>query len=86
MWFRTDLRLHDNTALHFAQKDSDCIALFIISPKQWKLHDDADCKVDFWLRQLQELAQDLNDLVPVMVQMGMKTKTLLPFRLCIEAF
>ena len=31
-------------------------------------------------------AQDFNDLVPVMMQMGIKTKTPLPFRLCIEAF
>ncbi|MCJ8146919.1 deoxyribodipyrimidine photo-lyase [Acinetobacter sp. A3.8] len=69
MWFRTDLRLHDNTALHFAQKDSDCIALFIISPKQWKFHDDADCKVDFWLRQLQQLCQDLDDLnIPLLIR------------------
>ena len=69
MWFRTDLRLHDNTALHFAQKNSDFIALFIISPKQWKFHDDADCKVDFWLRQLQQLCQDLDDLnIPLLIR------------------
>ena len=69
MWFRTDLRLHDNTALYFAQDQSDCVALFIISATQWKLHDDADCKVDFYLRQLQQLSQELATLnIPLLIR------------------
>lgn len=37
IWFRNDLRVHDNTALHQAcQNDTDkVISLFISTPKQW---------------------------------------------------
>lgn len=68
-WFRTDLRLTDNTALHHATQDGLTIALFIISPQQWQLHDDAPCKVDFWLRQLCVLQKDLETLnIPLIIR------------------
>jgi deoxyribodipyrimidine photo-lyase len=41
MWFRSDLRVQDNTALHHACKDADegVIAVFAVCPKQWADHD-----------------------------------------------
>lgn len=59
MWFRQDLRLADNAALwHATQKP--CIALVILSPAQWQKHDDAPIKINFYLRQLQQLKKELH--------------------------
>jgi len=55
IWLRTDLRIHDNTALAAACARGPVLALWLISPGQWQDHDDAACKVDFWLRNLREL-------------------------------
>ena len=69
IWFRTDLRVHDNTALHAAMQSGPTIALFLLSPQQWLEHDDAACKVDFWLRNLQALRSRLEALnVPLLVR------------------
>ena len=69
IWFRTDLRVHDNTALTAALQAGPTIALFLLSPQQWLEHDDAPCKVDFWLRNLKELQQRLAELnVPLLIR------------------
>ncbi|WP_437884097.1 deoxyribodipyrimidine photo-lyase [Pseudomonas sp. LRF_L74] len=69
MWFRTDLRVQDNTALSAAMQSGPTVALFLISPVQWREHDDAPCKVDFWLRNLTELSKALNALnVPLLIR------------------
>lgn len=69
IWLRTDLRMHDNTALAAAAERGPCLALWLISPDQWKRHDDAPCKVDFWLRNLRELKQALATLhIPLLVR------------------
>ncbi|MBD2837908.1 deoxyribodipyrimidine photo-lyase [Pseudomonas sp. JM0905a] len=69
MWFRTDLRVRDNTALHAALTTGPTIALYLISPGQWRAHDDAPAKVDFWLRNLAELAWALDRLnVPLLIR------------------
>lgn len=69
MWFRTDLRVQDNTALHAALTTGPTIALYLISPGQWRAHDDAPAKVDFWLRNLAELAWALGRLnVPLLIR------------------
>ncbi len=41
VWFRNDLRINDNLALHAACSKSDArvIALFIATPGQWQQHD-----------------------------------------------
>ena len=52
IWLRSDLRLHDNTALSAAMAAGPTLAVYLISPEQWREHDDAACKVDFWLRNL----------------------------------
>jgi deoxyribodipyrimidine photo-lyase len=62
IWLRSDLRLHDNTALCAATAQGPSVAVYLLSPEQWREHDDAPCKVDFWLRNLTELSQALNEL------------------------
>jgi deoxyribodipyrimidine photo-lyase len=69
MWFRSDLRTQDNTALSQAMRSGSTIALYLITPGQWQRHDDAPCKVDFWLRNLAELSKTLAALnVPLLVR------------------
>jgi len=62
IWLRSDLRIDDNTALSAACERGPTIALWLASPGQWQAHDDAACKVDFWLRNLRDLRQALNKL------------------------
>ena len=52
IWLRSDLRQHDNTALAAAAARGPTVAVYLLSPQQWQEHDDAPCKVDFWLRNL----------------------------------
>ena len=49
IWFRSDLRVRDNPALHEACRAASrgVIAVFAICPEQWKRHDWAPVKVDF---------------------------------------
>lgn len=69
IWFRQDLRISDNTALWYATQAHPTIALVVISPEQWKLHDDAPIKIDFYLRQLSELQQQLQQLhIPLHIE------------------
>ena len=69
MWFRSDLRTQDNTALSQAMSSGATIALYLVTPGQWQRHDDAPSKVDFWLRNLVELSQALARLnVPLLVR------------------
>ena len=58
-WLRGDLRLHDNHALYYASQRGPVVAVFIATPAVWCEHDDAPIKVDFWRRNLQELAVQL---------------------------
>ena len=45
------------------------VAVYLITPGQWLAHDDAACKVDFWLRNLVELAGRLQALnVPLLIR------------------
>jgi deoxyribodipyrimidine photo-lyase len=61
VWFRRDLRVHDHSALDAAVRWSDdgVVALWVVSPDEWRSHDDAPVKVDFWLRNLRCLAGEL---------------------------
>jgi deoxyribodipyrimidine photo-lyase len=70
VWLRSDLRAHDNTALAAAaQGDGPLLAVWLISPSQWREHDDAPCKVDFWLRNLAELGKTLAALnIPLLLR------------------
>jgi deoxyribodipyrimidine photo-lyase len=69
IWLRSDLRLHDNTALSAAAARGPSVAVYLLSPEQWREHDDAPCKVDFWLRNLSELSHALNELnIPLLIR------------------
>lgn len=58
-WFRCDLRVADHPALSAACEAGAQDALFVISPGQWSLHDDAPVKLLFWREALKSLAQEL---------------------------
>jgi deoxyribodipyrimidine photo-lyase len=64
MWFRSDLRVEDNLALHqaCAQARRGVVAVFMICPDQWREHDWADIRVEFILRTLIELQSELHKL------------------------
>lgn len=69
IWLRSDLRQHDNTALAAAAARGPTVAVYLLSPQQWLAHDDAPCKVDFWLRNLRELSQSLGALnIPLLIR------------------
>ena len=71
IWFRRDLRVADNTALFHAAKQSNSgvIGLYFITPGQWQQHDEADCKVKFWLGNLATLSAELNKLrIPLRIE------------------
>ncbi len=63
MWFRSDLRIADNTALYAAsQSGKEILACFITSPDQWRQHDMAAIKSRFIYQNLQSLAGKLQQL------------------------
>ena len=64
VWFRRDLRVQDNSALfHAAKEASDgTVGVFLMTPGQWKEHDDADLKIWFWLENLRILSAELEKL------------------------
>lgn len=60
IWFRNDLRLTDNPALHEAVRQGKPLAAVVIfTPQQWQQHADAPRKLAFWRDGLQHLASDL---------------------------
>ncbi len=68
-WLRSDLRTSDNPALAAAMAAGPTVALYLVTPRQWLAHDDAPCKVDFWLRNLAELSTRLGALnVPLLIR------------------
>ena len=62
IWFRQDLRIQDHAALWYATQSGSCLAVVILSPGQWSLHHEAPVKIDFYLRQLHALKQQLEQL------------------------
>lgn len=71
VWFRSDLRTRDNTALFRVCKAADkgVVALLTITPRQWKDRFGwGDPKADFVLRNMRDLADALASLnIPVRV-------------------
>lgn len=55
VWFRADLRIFDQPALSAACADGPAIALYIVSPAQWRSHPEAPVKLDLWRRLLKDL-------------------------------
>lgn len=69
IWFRQDLRVRDHAALWHACQQGNSIALVILSPDQWKQHDDAPIKISFYLRQIKKLQDELAALhIPLVIQ------------------
>lgn len=66
LWFRNDLRCHDNPALQFYLSNRSVQtsgkALFFISEKQWAEHNWSAIKVDFIKRHAQALKRQLQAL------------------------
>lgn len=68
LWLRNDLRTLDNSALYHSLQQGPTLALYVLSPAQWQRHDEAVIKLDFRLRNLQKLAERLQQLnVPLIV-------------------
>jgi deoxyribodipyrimidine photo-lyase len=65
LWIREhDLRIRDNTALHYANLSADdgLLAVFLINTSEWHEHDMAPIRQNFILRQLNLLQRDLDEL------------------------
>ncbi|MGC3874178.1 deoxyribodipyrimidine photo-lyase [Halomonas sp. GXIMD04776] len=62
VWFRSDLRTHDNTALAAAARRGPVVAVFMRSVDQWQAHDHGANKIDFWHRSVRALGDDLSGL------------------------
>ena len=63
VWFRSDLRVDDNPALRYActhSKEVHC--LYIYSPKQFQIHNEANCKIQFVIENLKSLEKSLKKL------------------------
>jgi deoxyribodipyrimidine photo-lyase len=63
LWFRNDLRSHDNPALQYFLKNNTCNAplkaVFFISEPQWLQHDWSAIKIDFIKRHAAALVEEL---------------------------
>lgn len=71
VWFRSDLRTRDNPALRAACDASDdgVIALYLVTPGQWREHDIGGNKIDFLLRSVTALSKELAKInIPLLVR------------------
>ena len=60
VWLRNDLRMDDNPALREACKLSKEVhAIYIYSQNQNKQHNEANCKIDFFIENLKDLSKSL---------------------------
>ncbi|MFZ2485679.1 MAG: deoxyribodipyrimidine photo-lyase [Candidatus Rickettsiella isopodorum] len=76
VWFREDLRLHDNTALYHAaqQCPEGIIGIYIIDVSFWQKHHMAVCRVQFILTGLLVLSQSLQLRgIPLLIKQVKKT-------------
>ncbi|KAI5789556.1 putative deoxyribodipyrimidine photo-lyase Phr1 [Pyronema domesticum] len=75
-WFRTDLRMEDNSGLHKASKlGVPVIALYVHSPQDLEAHVVAPAKTDFMIRSLGELKKELAEKnIPLWVETVEKRK------------
>ena len=73
-WYKCDLRLFDNKALHMASQKAKAngvplICIYIVSPQDFKAHMTSPSRVDFILRTLEVLKEDLGKLdIPLYVE------------------
>lgn len=63
VWFRSDLRIHDNPALYNACIDNEQVsAIFIVTLQQWQMHDWGNNKIGFVLKSVLQLQESLHQL------------------------
>jgi len=69
VWLRNDLRMDDNPALSSACVASDEVTcIYIYSKEQIKLHNEANCKIEFIINNLKNLSSSLEKInVPLTV-------------------
>ncbi|KAK4964076.1 DNA photolyase phr1, partial [Elasticomyces elasticus] len=73
-WFKRDLRTNDNRALHLASEKAKSrgvplVCMFIVSPQDYQAHLTSPARVDFELRTLQIMKQDLAEKdIPLYVE------------------
>ncbi|KAI9823264.1 MAG: hypothetical protein M1826_000207 [Phylliscum demangeonii] len=73
-WFKMDLRLQDNTALHFAAEQAQAarvplICVYLVSPQDYQAHLRAPVRIDFMFRTLEVMKRDLAALdIPLHVE------------------
>lgn len=59
VWFRSDLRARDNTALLSARRDGEVVGVFIATPEQWDEHDWGGPKRAFVIENVRALSAEL---------------------------
>ncbi|MYL22843.1 deoxyribodipyrimidine photo-lyase [Halomonas alkaliantarctica] len=62
VWFRSDLRIDDNSALAAAAAKGPVVAVFLRSLKQWQAHGHGANKLDFYARGVAALKEALAGL------------------------
>ena len=81
-WFKCDLRTQDNKSLYLASekaksKGVPLICIYIVSPQDFKAHLTSPVRVDFILRNLAVLKEDLTQLdIPLYVETVEKRKSI----------
>ena len=69
IWLRSDLRMDDNPAFSVAEREcKKIICVYILCEKEWKIHNNANVKLDFILRNLKKLSEELKKVnIPLVV-------------------
>ncbi|HET8708434.1 MAG TPA: deoxyribodipyrimidine photo-lyase [Pseudomonadales bacterium] len=64
VWFRNDLRTQDHSALAAATRSGEkqVVAVYIVCPEEWQLHDTAPIRVHFIFNHLADLREKLSKL------------------------
>ncbi len=65
LWFRNDVRIHDNPALHYFLANNTAgkgKAVLFLSKKQWREHDWSSIKIDLFTRHAEALVEQLEHL------------------------
>lgn len=81
-WFKRDLRTFDNRGLGLAAKKAKeggvpLVCMFLVSPQDYQAHCTSKARVNFDLRTLEVLKEDLAELdIPLYVETVEKRKTL----------
>lgn len=77
MWFRADLRLYDNPALHHAVQSGSVVAIYAFCEKQWDKHKLSNIKRELIIAQLKQINTDLAALnIPLVILKGGDFKAL----------